>query len=150
MAVPNLQRYFERIYDSLQSRRDCVVEELVIEESSPARSAVIEGRISFWDDSTLVFTEIYTMRGVALIRTQYVYQYHDDRGRLRFRYDNSPHYPHVETHPHHKHVVEVQRGTESVEAAKPPSLGEVLLEIETHLYPEDEDGPLDANQKGSS
>lgn len=78
------------------------------------------------------------MRGVALIRTRYIYQYHDGQGSLRFRYDNAPHHLHIETHPHHKHVVEMQQGTERVEAASPPDLAEVLHEIETYLYPKDE------------
>jgi hypothetical protein len=34
------------------------------------------------------------------------YRYHlqDVRNRLLFRYDNTPHFPDVDTFPHHKHV----------------------------------------------
>jgi len=42
-------------------------------------------------------------------------------------------YSEISSHPHHKHIGG-QRG-EQIEAAQPPSLTEVLREIEDHLYP---------------
>ena len=42
-------------------------------------------------------------------------------------YDNSPHFPHLPTFPHHKH-----KGSESdVIAANPPDLATVLREIDS-------------------
>ena len=80
-------------------------------------SAAIEGRIRFLDESILYLAETFMVRGVTLTRTRYVYQYQDGQGRLHFRYDNSPHYPQIETHPHHKHVAEIRTGVEQIEAA---------------------------------
>ena len=135
MAISDLRRYYARIYDTLQSRRDCDVEELVFEEFERENSAAIEGRIRFWDESILHLAETFMARGVTLVRTRYVYQYQDGQGRLYFRYDNSPHHPQIETYPHHKHVVEMRKGVERIEAAAAPNLGEVLRGIEEILYP---------------
>ena len=58
-------------------------------------------------------------------RYMYVYQYQSPNGVLVFRYDNSPHFHHLPTFPHHKHD-----GSESnVVAASQPHLGAVLDEI---------------------
>jgi hypothetical protein len=43
------------------------------------------------------------------------------------RWDDAPHYPRLETHPHHVHE------GESVRASLPMSLKEVLAEIEKKL-----------------
>jgi hypothetical protein len=43
------------------------------------------------------------------------------------RWDDAPHYPQLETHPHHVHE------GESVRASLPMSLKEVLAEIEKEL-----------------
>ena len=52
----------------------------------------------------------------------YRYQYIQKR-RSIFRYDNAPHYPHLPTFPHHKHV------GDKVMAAEAPTLKQVLGEI---------------------
>ena len=59
----------------------------------------------------------------------YVYQYQDPNGILLFRYDNLPHFPHVPTFPHHKHV-----GSETnVVAANPLDLPLVFDEVHSLL-----------------
>jgi hypothetical protein len=45
-----------------------------------------------------------------------------------FRYDNAPHYPHIFTYPHHKHV------GSAVEPAQVPDFSDVLREIEQLIY----------------
>lgn len=139
MAIVNLQRYYARIYSLLHTRRDCAVDALTFEEYERERFAVVEGSIQFWDGSRLVFAETLTTRGVALVRTRYVYQYHDEQGRLRFRYDNAPHHPQIATHPHHKHSVDLRSGVERIEATSAPNLDEVLREIERFVYPDDQE-----------
>lgn len=32
------------------------------------------------------------------------YHFQDDQNRLVFRYDNTPHFPDIESYPHHKHT----------------------------------------------
>jgi hypothetical protein len=45
-----------------------------------------------------------------------------------FRYDNAPHFPHLPTAPHHKHI-----GESNVIAADAPDLQTVLNEIEASI-----------------
>ena len=68
---------------------------------------------------------------VQLRKEEYVYHYQAEDGSLIFRYDNVPHYPHLSTHPHHKHIG--VGAAERVEAAQPPQLTDVLREIEAML-----------------
>ncbi|MBE7553249.1 MAG: hypothetical protein HS126_19435 [Anaerolineales bacterium] len=100
-----------------------------MKEIVPDQAGIIEGRLHFWDDSRLEFTETLTEQGVVLIKTDYAYHYQDADDNLVFRYDNAPHHPEVPTHPHHKHT------STGIEAATPPHLNEVLHEIDQYLYP---------------
>ena len=44
----------------------------------------------------------------------YLYSYHwqDEKGSLRIRWDNSPHYKHIKTFPHHKHTPQIEESQE--------------------------------------
>ncbi|HHY39195.1 MAG TPA: hypothetical protein GX507_09755 [Clostridia bacterium] len=37
-------------------------------------------------------------------KRKYSYHWQDKKGALLVRWDNAPHWPEIETHPHHKHV----------------------------------------------
>jgi len=129
-----LHRYLEWCYDAMSSRRDAELESLSVDEVYPGASAAIKGRLRFWDNSLLEFVELLEMRSNLLRRVEYAYHYQDSHGNLVFRYDDSPHHPEIETHPHHKHVGHGE--TESIEATVAPHLSRVLQEIERRLYPE--------------
>lgn len=53
---------------------------------------------------------------------------------LVFRYDNVAHYPAISTFPHHKHVGARTGDSQTVIATLPPSLTDVLQEIDAYLY----------------
>ena len=55
----------------------------------------------------------------------YVFQYMQPNGTTIFRYDDSDHFPHLPTTPHHKHV-----GDNEVVASDELDLQSVLKEIE--------------------
>ena len=59
----------------------------------------------------------------------YSFHWQTAEGAMIRRWDDAPHYPHLETHPHHVHE------GESVRASLPMSLKEVLAEIEKKLGP---------------
>lgn len=126
-----LSAYCDLVYDLINSRKDLDVEWLNIEFLKGRRKAVVEGRVCFWDGSLLRFQEELVQRGSTIFRNEYAYHYQAADGALLFRYDNSPHYPDIETFPHHKHVR--AGASELVTPARPPDLIGVLREIETML-----------------
>ena len=50
-------------------------------------------------------------------------------GKRKFRYDNAPHHPEISTHPHHKHIGEREKLSDTAE----PTLSQILDEIQTLL-----------------
>lgn len=122
-----LFRYLSRLYDTITSRDDIVIESLDVPQPSQA-IARLTGRLRFADGSLLDFDEEVLpkgKRGVEKIHYSYHYQRAD--GSTVFRYDNAPHHREVKSFPHHKHV------GEKIAAAEAPDLHEVLQEIDRHL-----------------
>jgi hypothetical protein len=124
--------YCDSLYDQAHSRRGMHVEQFRIQLAKANSEGLILGCIRFWDDSLLYFREELVERNVTTVRVNYAYHYQSAGGALLFRYDRSSHYPELVTFPHHKHIV--VDGEETVEAAQPPTLSEVLREIEGLLY----------------
>lgn len=129
-----LRAYLDRLQDTLFSRRDITIEHLeIIWEDN---DAFIEAHICFYDASLLVFNEeLEAITDRQIRRISYVFHYQNNDNILHFRYDNSPHYPHLATFPSHKHV-----GNDVI-AAEPPDLADVLREIDLILYPRTDDQP---------
>lgn len=80
--------------------------------------------VYFIDNSLLHFRELFVGQEHPVKKT-YTYHYQQADGSMVFRYDNAPHFPHLPTAPHHKHVGETE-----VIAAETPNLEAVLKEIE--------------------
>lgn len=91
-------------------------------------NGLIRCRVFFWDDSYLDFQETVSTELGYPVRIHYAYTYLRDEQRV-FRYDSAPHHPEVATHPHHKHIGPADR----LAPAEPPSLSQVLSEIESWL-----------------
>lgn len=88
----------------------------------------IRGEIYFLDGSVLYIREFVNVEN-TLDRYMYVYHYQDTHTHLLFRYDNTSHFPHLPTFPHHKHV-----GSETnVVASFAPNLPSILQEIQIVL-----------------
>lgn len=85
----------------------------------------VRGDIYFADDSRLHVRELIATRNSGYLK--YVYHYQKANGALVFRYDNAPHFPALSNFPHHKH----QDTETNVTAATPPTLRDVLCEIES-------------------
>lgn len=119
------------IDDYFQEIASIIKEESCIEGSSAEYDkrtpfiGFLKGSLYFSDGSVLHFREYVNVRESAIERYMYVYQYHDLNGFLLFRYDNTPHFRHLPTFPHHKHD-----GSESNVIGSPlPTLKMVLDEI---------------------
>lgn len=92
-----------------------------------ATEGYLRGDVWFTNGSHLHFRELLSVTPSFRL-VSYAYQYMNAQGALIFRYDNAPHFPHLPTAPHHKHV-----GEGEVIAAAPPDLETILREIETRI-----------------
>jgi hypothetical protein len=123
-----LRRHLAQVSDMLVARAEIVVEAFIAEETVPNLEGNLQGRLRFWDNSLLVFSEVLVTQGVILQKVEYSYHYQTADGTLIFRYDNSPHHRQIATFPHHKHT------TEGIVDSRPLHLIDVLREIDTILY----------------
>lgn len=84
-------------------------------------------RLRFIDNSLLEISEaIHIIKG-NFTWLSYRYHYQRPDGSVIFRYDNTPHYPDVNTYPDHKHI------GESVIGAQRPDIEKMLIEVREHL-----------------
>ncbi|HID63378.1 MAG TPA: hypothetical protein EYP49_11660 [Anaerolineae bacterium] len=104
------------------------VEEPITCLASDEHNGLIRCRVFFWDDSYLDIYEVVSTELGYPIRVHYAYTYVRE-GRRVFRYDNAPHHPEVDTHPHHKHI----GPGDALAPSTQPTLGQVLAEIEPLL-----------------
>ena len=81
------------------------------------------------EGSTLYFRELIELEA-EVTRRMYSYHYQGEDASLVFRYDDTPHFPEVDSFPHHKHVGGESRAASSAA----PDLRAVLHEIET-IFP---------------
>lgn len=89
----------------------------------------LRGDIYFSDGSRLHFREFVQIKqGQLPYRYTYAYHYQSADEKLIFRYDDTDHFPHLPTAPHHKHIGETE-----VVAANAPDLQSVLKEIEAFV-----------------
>ncbi len=120
--------YAQHIRRIIDGYRDVIVDmELEVFEATPLEG-LIRGKLVFIDGSHLNFLEYVRLVEGKPIKLRYRYHYSNAEGRPAFRYDNAPHHPEVETHPHHKHL-----SNGRVEAASEPTLKAVLEETIEHL-----------------
>ncbi|MHA1265324.1 MAG: toxin-antitoxin system TumE family protein [Candidatus Helarchaeota archaeon] len=80
----------------------------------------LKGKLELIDGSILYFNEFFEIQKNTAVRLKYKYQWQNDMGDLKIRWDNVPHYPNINTFPHHKH------NTNGVHPASIITLKEVL------------------------
>jgi len=120
-----IEEYFETIRALLQSLSLSKPPEVEYDYRDRV-TGFIKGDLVFKDGSHLHFREFAQVKlGQPVNRYMYAFQYMDADGTIIFRYDDSKHFPHLPTAPHHKHV-----GETDVIAADAPDLSSVLKEIE--------------------
>ena len=122
-----LQGYLARLADTLHSRHDITLEELRLMLTTVG--AIFQAKARFYDGSRLLIVEkVERVSSRDVRRVAYKFHYQQTDGTLVFRYDDSPHHPHLSTFPHHKHA-----GDSIVEAGA-PDLADVLREIDALIY----------------
>ena len=118
-----IEDYFRRI-ETLVADASIVRFFNITYDKRSASIGFIRGSLYFLDGSLLHLREFVDVE-YGSERYMYAYHYQRPDGVLVFRYDNTPHFPHLPTFPHHKH-----EGSEShVVAAGPVDLEAVLAEI---------------------
>lgn len=123
----SLYHYLVRLETVLHSRQDIGVELLQIDVVTIG--VKFRSELRFYDGSRLSIVEQLGPVGKQdYNRVAYKFHYQDKDGNLIFRYDNSPHYPHLPTFPAHKH------SGDSIIEAEPPDLNDVLTEIDAIIY----------------
>ena len=129
--IPNLNRYLDRLYATIHSRREIGVKEFELfdQSATAGRTSELFMRLRFWDGSLLQVEEALVVQALAIIKVRYNYHYQRADGTLAFRYDNAPHYPNLPGFPEHKHE------GDQVISAPAPDLSQVLRETDGYLYP---------------
>ncbi len=88
-------------------------------------------RVTLAGGGLVEMTERVLEVGEALEVTKYRHHWQDSNGRLIKRWDNAPHYPGIETFPHHLHEGAEARVVSHPRITGPEALQRILAEIET-------------------
>lgn len=121
MLPDALRDYFERIESAVLDLEGVYVERYQ-EEILTADRANLRIRIRFSEGFLLELNEAVVVEAGTIMQLDYRYHFQDERSRLIFRYDNTPHFPGLKHFPHHKH------SESAVTDCERPSIPEVLEE----------------------
>ena len=121
-----LLRYLEEVESPLRRLENAYVERYQKEIVTPSR-ANLRIRVRFPTGSLLELNEAVVVEMEMLMHLSYRYHFQDRENRLLLRYDNTPHFPDLESFPHHKHL------ENKVESCEKPSIAQVVEEIKLHL-----------------
>ncbi|MFZ2447568.1 MAG: DUF6516 family protein [Syntrophobacteraceae bacterium] len=116
-----LRQYLEEVEFALLKIEDAYVEQYQEEILTPNR-VNLRIRTRFFDGSLLELNEAVIVEADTLDHLDYRYHLQDGRNRLLFRYDSTPHFPEIETFPHHKHR------QNSIISSTRPSISQVVEE----------------------
>ncbi len=116
-----LRHYLEEVEAAVRNLQSAYVEQYQ-EEILAANRANLRVRIRFHEDFLLEVNEALVAEARTIEHLGYRYHYQDAQNRLVFRYDNTPHFPDLESFPHHKHT---QRG---VTACEKPTIHHQIFE----------------------
>ena len=101
-----------------------VVESQLTKDIRSLHIGIVEGMLTFTDESVLYFIEFVNVKE-APHSYKYSYHYQDKDLNLIFRYDMAPHHKEIPSYPHHKHT-----SPEAVIASSAPDVAIVLDEID--------------------
>lgn len=83
----------------------------------------LKGHVTIIDSSILEIALFAIESAGTLSLDKYRLHYMNSAGQMLFRYDNSPHHPEIDSHPHHKHT------PDKIGPSNIPSINDVLKEI---------------------
>lgn len=117
-----LVEYLSGAEKVLAALEKAYVESYLEEIITPAR-ANLRVRVRFDGGQLLEVNEAVVVADDRIASLDYRYHYQDEKNRLIFRYDSTPHFPDLPSFPNHKHLPD-----ETVPCEK-PSLPQVVREI---------------------
>ena len=118
-----LGRYLASVESAILKCKNTYVERYTEEVITPTR-ANLRIRLRFTNGSLMEINEALVVQENRLVPLDYRYHFQDKENNLIFRYDNTPHFPHIASFPHHKHL------PNKVRASQKPDIEQVLREAE--------------------
>ena len=116
-----LTRYLDSVEAVVRKLKDAYVERY--EEEILALNRInLRIRVRFKTGHLFELNEAAIVRNDQFKRLNYRYHFQDSQNNLIFRYDNTPHFPDIESFPHHKHL------TNDVVSSDEPSVVMVIEE----------------------
>ncbi len=118
-----ITEYFQNIEINIAACPS-VIESQLTKDIRSLHLGIVEGMLTFTDESALYFIEFVNVKGAPHLY-KYSYHYLDKDLNLIFRYDMAPHHKEISSYPHHKHI-----SPEAVIASSAPDVAIVLEEID--------------------
>lgn len=119
MLLDFLQKYLQDVEAAVRKLEGAYIERYE-EEIIAANRVNLRIRVRFPHGHMLELNESVIDQEDQIIHLNYRYHFQDEENSLVFRYDNTPHFPHLETYPHHKHL------SNDVIPIEQPSIVEVI------------------------
>lgn len=126
MLLDFLSRYLKEVEATVRQAEDAYVERYE-EEIVAADRVNLRIRVRFRKGHMLELNEAVIGEAGRPRHIGYRYHFQDERNKLVFRYDNTPHFPGLENFPHHKHI------PDKVTGVVEPSILKVIDEARRYL-----------------
>jgi len=118
-----IQEFVEDIEKTIASS-SIVLSSNIQKYFGPALETVyLKGHLLIINSSILEISIFATESRNTLSIDKYRLHYMNSAGQMLFRYDNAPHYPEIDSYPHHKHTID------KIIPSSMPSLKDILNEI---------------------
>ncbi|QTA90825.1 toxin TumE [Desulfonema magnum] len=122
-----ISHYLSQIESAIRGLRDAYTERYK-EEILGYDRANLRIRIRFLSGYLLELNEAIILKAGQIKYLDYRYHFQDRENNLVFRYDNTPHFPNIDSFPHHKHLK-----SEVIPSDK-PSILKVIEEVSMQVY----------------
>ena len=121
MLLNHLSKYLESVERAIRKLEGAYVERYE-EEILAVNRVNLRIRIRFQTGHMLEINEAIISQENQIMHMGYRYHFQDIKNSVVFRYDNTPHFPELDTYPHHKHI------SARVVAAAQPTIFAVIEE----------------------
>ena len=121
MLLEVLSRYLSDVEGEVRKLKGSYVERYE-EELLAINRVNLRIRVRFPSGHMLELNEAVIVEEGQFMHLGYRYHFQDKQNNLVFRYDNTPHFPSVESFPHHKHL------PGKISGAEKPSILNVIQE----------------------